>query len=53
MDDFGGWEAIEGRAAGGGIGAYVFGVEQVAHFDVGKLLGQADGVEGVAGGAED
>jgi hypothetical protein len=30
MHNFGRWKPIEMGAAGGGIGAYVFGVEQVA-----------------------
>ena len=53
MHDLGRREAVEGRAAGGGIGADVFGVDQIAHLQVRELLGQADGIEGVARGAED
>ena len=50
---FGRREAVEVRAAGGGIGAYVFGVDQFANLHVRELLGQADGIERVARGAED
>ena len=46
-------EAVEERAAGGGVGADVLGVDQFAQVHIGQLLGQADGVEGVARGAED
>src|SRR5271167_4340940 len=46
-------KAVEGRTAGPGIGADVFGVQTFAHFQVRKLLRQADGVKGIAGGAED
>ena len=53
MHDLGRREAVEGRAAGAGIGAYVFGVDQFADLHVRKLLGQTDGVEGVARGTED
>jgi len=53
MHDLGRREAVEERAAGGGIGSYVFGVDQFAHLHVRKLLGQADGIEGVARGAKD
>lgn len=34
VHDFGRREAIEVRAAGGGIGAYVFGVDKFADFHV-------------------
>src|SRR5262245_36573030 len=41
------------RAAGGGIGAYVLGIEQFAYLHVRELLCHADGIEGVACRAED
>ena len=53
MYDLGRREAVEERAAGGAVGTHVLGVDQVAQIHVGELLGQADGVEGVAGGAKD
>jgi len=53
MHDRGRWEAVKRRAAGGGIGADVFGVEQIAHMQIRKLRGKSDGIEGVARGAED
>src|SRR5271157_3862578 len=40
MHDFGRREAVEERAAGGGIGSYVFGVDQFAHLHVRELLGR-------------
>jgi hypothetical protein len=46
-------KAVEGRAAGGGIGTYVFGVDEIANLQDRELLGQADGIERVARGAED
>src|SRR5262249_52955989 len=46
-------KAIEMRTAGRGVGADVLAVEVFAQVEVRKLLGQADRVEGVAGGAED
>src|SRR5664280_2262166 len=46
-------KAVEGRTAGGGIGTYVFGVDKFAHLQVRELLGQVDGIERVARGAED
>ena len=45
MHDFSRREAIEEGTAGGGIGAYVFGVDQVADLHVRELLGQADGIQ--------
>ena len=53
MHDLGRREAVEGRAADGAIGAHVFGVDEVADLQVRELLGEADGIEGVAGRAED
>ena len=53
MHDLGRWEAVEARAAGGAVGTHVLGVDQFAQLHVGQLLGQADGIEGVAGGAKD
>src|SRR5215469_2209524 len=53
MHHLGRRKAVEIRAAGRGISAYVFGVEQIAHFQVRELLSHADGIEGVARGAED
>ena len=53
MHDPGRREAVEVRAAGGGIGAYVLGVDQIANLQIRKLFGQADGIEGIACRAED
>src|SRR4051794_41145552 len=54
VDDLGRWEAIEPGAAGLGVGADVGGVDEVAEVEVGgKFFGQGDGVQGIAGGAED
>ena len=53
MHDLGRREAIEARAAGGTVGAHILSVDQFAQLHVGQLLGQTDGVEGVAGGAKD
>jgi hypothetical protein len=53
MHDLGRREAVEGRAAGDGIGAYVFGVDQLAHLHVRELLGKADSIESIACWAED
>src|SRR5262245_19549487 len=46
-------EAVEMGAAGGGVSADVLAEEVIPQFEVGELFGQADRVEGVAGGAED
>ena len=53
MHDLGRRKAVEARTAGGRIGAYVFGVEQFAQFQIRKLLSHTDGIEGVTSGAED
>jgi hypothetical protein len=53
MHDLGRQEAVEARAAGGAVGSHVLGVDQFAKIHIGQLLGQTDGVEGVAGGAKD
>src|SRR5262245_47865780 len=53
MRDLGRREAVEACAAGGAVGAHIFGVDEFAQIHIGQLLGQADGVEGVAGGAKD
>src|SRR4029453_5489144 len=53
MNDLGRRKSVEERAAGSAIGAHVFGVDEFAEMHVGQLLGQADSVEGVAGGAKD
>ena len=53
MHDLSRREAVEVRAAGGAVGAHVLGVNQFAPIQVGKLLDQADGVEGVASRAKD
>ena len=53
MHNLGRRETIERRAAGGGIGADVFGVEQIAHIQIRELRGQGDGIEGIARRAED
>src|SRR5579862_3480764 len=53
MHNFGGWKSVEGRAAGVGVSADIFGVDQISHLHVGELGGQSDGVERVAGGAKD
>jgi hypothetical protein len=47
MHDLGRWEAVEGRAVGGALGAHISDDLQVR-----ELLGQADGIERVAGGAK-
>src|SRR5580692_6282092 len=52
MHNFGGWKSVEEGAAGGGISADVFRVEQITHFEIGKLFRQANGIQSVAGGAE-
>ena len=52
MYDLGRREAVEGRAACGGIRADILGIYQVAHLQVGKLLGKADGIQGIARRAE-
>src|SRR6516225_625387 len=41
-------EAVEIRAAGGGVGADVLAVDVVTQVHVRQLLGEADGVERVA-----
>jgi hypothetical protein len=46
-------EAVEGRATGSAISAHVLGVDQLADLQIRELLGQADGIEGVASGAKD
>src|SRR5262245_66102117 len=53
VDDFRRREAVEERAAGGGISAHVVCIDELAQFHVGQLLGQTDGVEGVARRTED
>lgn len=53
MHDLGRREAVEVRAAGGTVSAHVLGVNQFAPIQVGELLGQADGIEGVASRAKD
>src|SRR5580704_17053154 len=53
MHGLGRRETVERRATGGGIGAYVFRVDQFADLHVRELLGQTDGVEGVARGTAD
>ena len=52
MHNLGRWKAIERRAAGVGIGAYIFGIEQIAHIEVRELGGQGDGIKSVARRAE-
>ena len=46
-------EAVEVGRGGVAVGADVLAVDQVAQFQVGQFLGQRDGVQGVAGRAED
>src|SRR5215471_16064514 len=46
-------EAVEERAAGGGISTHVVCIDELAQFHVGQLLRQADSVEGVARRTED
>src|ERR1035437_1074995 len=53
MHDLGRWKAVEVSAAGVGVGADVFRVNQIAHLHVRKLRGEGDGIERVARGAED
>src|SRR5262249_12680309 len=53
MHDLGRREVVEARAAGGAVGPHVLGVHEFAKIHIGQLLGQTDGVEGVAGGAKD
>src|SRR6516225_9993829 len=53
MHDLSRRESVEIRAAGGGIGAYVFGVDQSADLQVRQFLGHANGIERVARGAKD
>src|SRR5262245_40507524 len=53
MHNFSWRETVEERAAGGGVGTHVLRVDQFADFKVGQLLGQTDGVKGIARGTED
>ena len=46
-------EAVEVGRRGVAVGADVFAVDQIAQFQIGQFLGQRDGVQGVAGRAED
>lgn len=48
-----GGEAVEGAAAGSGVGAKVGNVDPIANVHLGELLTLQDAVEGVAGGAVD
>ena len=53
VDNLCGREAVEARRGRPCVGADVFGVNEIADFQVGQLVRQRDGVEGVAGRAED
>ena len=52
MHDFCRREAIEVGAACIGIGAYVFAVKEFIEFEVGQVFSKADGIESIAGWAE-
>ena len=52
MHDFCRREAIEVGAACIGIGAYVFAVKEFIEFEVGQVFSKANGIKGIAGGAE-
>ena len=53
MHDLRGREAVERRTAGSRVRTDVLAENQLAQVHVGKLLGQADGIQRIAGGAED
>ncbi len=53
VDDFGGGEAVEPGGGGVAVGSDVVGEDQVFDFQVGQLFGLGDGVQAVAGLAED
>ena len=53
MQNLGRGEAVEPGRRGVAVGADVLAVEQVAQVQVGQVLGQGDGVQGVAGRPED
>ena len=53
MNHLGGGEAVEPGGGGVAVGANGFAINQVVQLQIGQILGQRDGVQGVAGLAED
>ena len=53
MNDLGGGEAVEPGGGGVAVSADGFAIKQVVQLQVRQILGEGDGVQGVAGLAED